>query len=73
MVYGVLEKWLEKSLTTSLCSSDPYTIGSHPLLAVTNRKKILNIATMPLGFSNPISTPPCMFENILLGKFWKNG
>ena len=46
--------------------SDPPTPPSP--LAV-GRKKILNIATMLVGFSNLISCPPCMFEKILLGKF----
>ena len=39
-----------------------------PPLAVIGRKRILNIATMLVGFSNHISTPPCMFE-----KMAKNG
>ena len=41
---------------------------AHPPLAVIGRKKILNIATMLVGFSNPICTLPDMFEKILLGK-----
>ena len=41
----------------------------HPPLAVVGRTKILNIATMLAGFSDSISTPPCMFEKHLLVKF----
>ena len=47
--------------------------NAHPPLTVVGRTKILNIATMLAGFSDPISTPPCMFEKLLLGKFQKNG
>ena len=44
---------------------------SHPPLAVVGRTKILNIATMLVGFSNPICTLPDMFEKNSVGKMLK--
>ena len=71
----ILDSEIQKEKTAkyyeNLYSFDPNLDGHppHPPLAAIGRKKILNIATMLVGFSNLISTPPCMFEKILLGKF----
>ena len=45
---------------------------THPSLAVVT-PKCISIATMLVGFFDPLSTSPCIFEKHLLGKLWKNG
>ena len=43
--------------------------SSHPSLTAVTQKKCLSIATMSVGFSDPIGTLPCIFEKNLLGNF----
>ena len=45
-----------------------YIRSAHPSLAVVTRKKCISIATMLVGFFDPLSTSPCICEKHLLGK-----
>ena len=79
--YVIWQKNSQIVVTNLLVYQDTQGIGlkgsegrnTHPPLAVVGRTKIFNIATMLAGFSDSISTPPCMFEKLLLGKFQKKG
>ena len=54
-----------------LCDKNNDEVYDDANATVVTREKCLNIATMPVGFSDPISTLLCIFEKKSVGKILK--